>query len=80
MQKQVAFGPRQWLHMLAFATITALAFGLVFTHQTEVLTFLSEAGTGHRVASTACLFAFVPIFAYCYGGFTRQLLKLLKFE
>ena len=80
LQTQFLFGPAQWLRLLAYGAIAALMFGLVFTHQTEILTFMSREGTGHRILSTAALLAFVPAFAYVYGNFGRYLLRLFRFE
>lgn len=75
-----AFGPKQWLMLLLFGIVTAVSFGLVFSHQLEVQTFLTEPGTAHRILATVCLVLFVPFFAYCFGNFSGHLLKLLKFE
>jgi cytidylate kinase len=78
LKTQYLFGPRDWFRMAAFGAVAALLFFLVFTNQAEVMEFLS--GERYRFVSAACLFAFVPLFAYNYGNFWRLLLRLLKFE
>ncbi len=89
MKSQFMFGPAQLVKMLVFAALTVLFFVLVMTHQEEVLGFINkgtcfytdcqETGTSHRILSAVVLVAFVPIFAFCYGGFTRFLFRLLRF-
>jgi hypothetical protein len=78
--ERFSFGPQHWLRLFLFGACAAAIFGLVFAHQSEVLSFLSQEGTAHRVLSTACLLATVPLFAYVYGNFARYLLRLLRFE
>jgi hypothetical protein len=80
LKAQFSFGPRQWATMLLCGVLAALVFGLVFSHQVEVLTFLSREGRVPRLLGTASLLAVVPVFAYCLGNFTRSILQLLKFE
>jgi hypothetical protein len=80
IKAQYAFGPRQWALMLLCGAMAALLFSLVFSHQVEVLTFLSREGRAHRLLGTASLLVVVPVFAYCLGTFARSVLQLLKFE
>jgi cytidylate kinase len=80
LKTQFLFGPGQWLRLLVFGAIAAVLLLLVLTHQEEILEFTTRTGTGNRILSTACIFAFVPVFAYVYGNFTRYLLRLFKFE
>ncbi|HUU01915.1 MAG TPA: cytidylate kinase family protein [Myxococcota bacterium] len=89
MRSQFMFGPAQLVKLLVFAGLTVLLFILVMTHQEEVLGFISrgtcfftnckEVGSSQRILSAAVVVVFVPIFAFCYGGFTRFLFRLLRF-
>ncbi len=74
------FGSREWMKLFGFAAFAALLFALVFTNQREILAFLHREGTTNGILRAAVLFAFVPIFAFAYGSFTRYLLRLFRFE
>jgi cytidylate kinase len=80
MKTQYLFGAAQWFDLFKYAAAAAALFLLIFTHQSEVLTFLSREGTQNRILGTVSLFLFVPVFAYVYGNFARHLLRLLRFE
>lgn len=81
LKTQYLFGAGQWLRLLGFAAVAALLFFLVFTHQKEVLDFLSYKDASWRnVLKTAALFLFVPVFAYAYGHFAHYLLRLFRFH
>jgi len=78
LKAQYLFGPRDWLRMAAYGASAFLLFFLVFTHQEEVMIFMS--GDRFRLLAVAVLAVFVPIFAFIYGNFWRLVLKLFKFE
>lgn len=80
LKTQFLFGPAQWLRLFVFGGIAALLIMLILTHQEALLAFTTREGTGNRILSTAVILAFVPVFAFLYGGFTRCLLRLFKFE
>lgn len=80
LKSQYLFGPAQWIRMLVLGAIAALMAVLVFGHQKEILELISREGTLHRIGVTVAILAFVPVFAYTYGNFSRMLLRLFKFE
>jgi cytidylate kinase len=80
LKTQFLFGPAQWLRLVVYGAIAALLLFLVLLNQQAILEFTSRPGTGHRILSTACIFAFVPVFAFAYGNFARYVLRLFKFE
>ncbi len=89
MKSQFMFGPAQLIKMLFLAAVTVVLLLLVMTNQETVLGFINqgtcfftgceEAGTSHRILSAVAVAVFVPVFAFCYGGFTRFLFRLLRF-
>lgn len=80
LKAQFLFSPGQWARMLVLGLLAATMFLLVFANQLPVGELLVKPGTGARILATAVLVALVPLFAYCYGTFTRLLLRLLRFE
>ena len=80
LEAEYRFGPRQWTNLLLYGLAAAILFGVVITHQAQVLAFTSQEGVLHRILSTAALFLFVPLFAHAYGTFTHHVWKLLRFE
>jgi len=81
LEQQLKFGFRHSLK-LAFTFIFSLAVFLgIFTFQQEVLTFLSaEQYRGMRVLAVLLVVLLTPFFAYNYGSFIRQILKLLRLD
>ena len=80
LKAQFLFSPGQWVRMLVLGLLAATMFLLVFTHQLPVGEFLVKPGTSNRILAVLAVVAFVPAFAFCYGTFTRLLLRLLRFE
>jgi cytidylate kinase len=80
LKSHYLFGPKQWLHMAAYAVATVFIYLVVFTNQEPILAFLTRPGTGRRVLAAAIVALFVPAAAWIYGSFTRFLLKLIKLE
>jgi cytidylate kinase len=78
LRTQYLFRPRDWLSLAIYGAVTLAFFYMVFTHQEEVMGFLS--GDSYRPLAVACLFVFVPVVAYNYGNFWRLVLKFFKFE
>jgi len=68
------------IKLLMYVAIVALIFALVFTHQVEVLRFLSSSSTHGKLLAAAAVFMATPIFAYLYGSFTKGVFKLIKME
>jgi hypothetical protein len=81
MKSRFLFGPRQALTLLGFLAFIVVLYGLVFTHQSAVIDFLS--GTFHQhykwVGSLA-VFGLIPIIAYVYGTVTGLALKIINVD
>jgi cytidylate kinase len=81
MKSRFLFGPRQALTLLGFLAFIVVLYGLVFTHQSAVIDFLS--GTFHQhykwVGSVA-VFSLIPIIAYVYGTVTGLALKIINVD
>jgi hypothetical protein len=80
IRQQYMFGPRQWITLLWSGAVAVLLLVLVLTHQLDVLKFTTGEGAHHRILSTICLLALVPVFAHAYGKFTQHLLRLIRLE
>jgi hypothetical protein len=81
LQERFLFGKRQSTQLLAFGGCAIALLLLVFTHQESILDFLSgPEWKGWRIVATAGIALFVPLFAYCYGGASGLIFKLLKFR
>ncbi len=80
LKSRYQFGRKQLGQLIMYGAMVTLMVGLVFSFQKEVLEFTSQEGSLHRIFSTICIFGLVPLFAYCYGGFTGHVLRFLKFE
>lgn len=74
------FGRTEWLKMIGFAAMAALIFGVLFSHQQELIAFLTAQGNLAGALRAGALIVILPAFAYCYGNFTHYLLRLFKFE
>jgi cytidylate kinase len=74
------FGARQAVRMVVFAILAALIAYTVFHFDNEILAFLSREGLRWRVLAAACIFVFVPIFAYVYSTVTSLFLKMIRVD
>jgi len=81
LKSRFLFGKRQALTLAGFAILMAMIYGLVFTHQTPVLNFLS--GPLHQHAkwlSSVAIVLFIPFIAYVYGTVTELALKIINVD
>jgi len=80
LRAQFLFGRRDVIRLVEFLAVSALIYFLVFTHQEQVLSFLSREGWVAKTMAAVAVFLFIPIVAYSYGTVTRSFLKLIKIE
>jgi hypothetical protein len=80
LRKTFMFSTGQAVRLALFLALAAGIFGLVFTHQAEILSFLEREGTHARVLSMAGVAVLVPLFAFLYGTVTKNILKLIGIE
>ncbi len=90
MKSQFMFGPAQFMKLLGFAAMVVIMVFGVMSHQKDVLEFISkgtclfsaceEVGMSNRILSALAIALFVPVFAFCYGGFTRFIFRILRFD
>jgi cytidylate kinase len=74
------FGARQAVRMVTFAILATLIVFTVFRFSDAILAVLSKEGLRWRVLATACVFVFVPAFAYIYSTVTSLFLKMIKLD
>jgi len=74
------FGGKQIVQMLSFAILTAIMVFTIFHFDQQILAFLQEEGTKHRILAAACVFVFVPFYAYIYSNVTSLFLKMIKLD
>ena len=80
LQGQFLPGKRHLIGIAASLLGTAILFGLVFTHQEQVMDFLAgPAWKNWRILAVLGVALVVPLMAYLYGRATGLILKLLKF-
>ena len=80
LQSQFLPGKRHLVGMAVSLLGSAIIFGLVFTHQEQVMDFLAgPAWTKWRILAVLGVALVVPLMAYLYGKATGIILKLLKF-
>lgn len=80
LQEQFLPGKRHLIGIAASLLGTAILFGLVFTHQEQVMDFLAgPAWKNWRILAVLGVALVVPLMAYLYGRATGLILKLLKF-
>ncbi len=81
LKKRLASGAKVYLRMIFYFLIAAIIFTVVFINQELVLQFLSsEEYKSYRFLAIIMVVLVVPIFAFSYGSFTRQILKFLKLD
>jgi cytidylate kinase len=80
LKTQFLFGKRDLFRLIGYLAVVVLIYFLVFTHQKEILSFLSGEGWVAKIIAAIAVFLFVPIVAYSYGTVSRSFLKLIKIE
>jgi len=80
LKTQFLFGKRDLFRLIGYLAVVVLIYFLVFTHQQQVLTFLTGEGWLAKIVAAIAVFLFVPIVAYSYGTVSRSFLKLIKIE
>lgn len=80
LKSQFLFGTRDLFRLVGYLSVVVLIYYLVFTHQKQVLSFLSGEGWVEKVIAAVAVFLLVPIVAYSYGTVSRSFLKLIKIE
>jgi hypothetical protein len=81
LKAEVTFGPKQMLRLGLYLAVAALIYGLVFTFQEPIMSFLAgPEWKSWRVAATAGVALVVPVVAFLYGGAMDLILKWLRFE
>jgi len=81
LHQQFTFGIKQ-ITTLVLSVAAALALFLgVFSYQRELLNFLTGEEFKHlRAVAVVVIAVLTPLFAFTYGTFTRQLLKLFRLD
>ena len=81
LKSRFLFGKRQAITLVGFLALVVLVYGLVFTYQEPILSFLG--GAIHQqwkwLASVAVA-VFIPVIAYLYGTVTGLALKIINID
>lgn len=81
LEQQFKFGFKQISKLLITFIFALILFLAVFTHQNEILTFLSGEKYHHlRILAILFVVLITPIFAYNFGSSMRQILKLFRLD
>lgn len=81
LEQQFKFGFKHSLKLAMTFAFSLVIFLAIFSFQQEVLTFLSaEQYRGMRALAVIFVVLLTPLFAYNYGSFIRQILKLLRLD
>ncbi len=81
LKEELTFRVKDILRMAVYLLIAVVLFIVVFLHQEAVINFLAgEAFKQYRILAILAVVLLVPIFAYSYGSFTRQIFKFLKLD
>ena len=81
MKSRFLFGPRQALKLLCFLVLVALIYMLAFTHQKQILEFLSGP-IHHQMKWLApiVMVLFIPFIAYLWGTVAELTLKIINID
>jgi hypothetical protein len=81
MKSRFLFGKRQAVSLIGFVAIVSLLYLGVFTHQDQVLSFLSGPIHEHiKWLAPLVVVLFIPVIAYLYGSVTGLALKLINID
>jgi hypothetical protein len=81
LHQHFTFGIKHLITMLVALAAAVAIFVSVFLHQEFVVNFLSGEEYKHlRGVAIVAIALLVPLFAFSYGTFTRQLLRLLRLD
>jgi len=81
LESKFIFGKSQAISLVCYSIVIALLYFFVFTHQDQVLTFLS--GPIHekiKWLAPTVIVLFIPVIAYLYGAVTGLSLKLINID
>jgi cytidylate kinase len=74
------FGWRQLANMIVCLLISLVVYLLVFSHQAQVLEFLTPSSIIGKLLAAAAVGIFVPLMAFALGGFYHNVLRLIRIE
>jgi cytidylate kinase len=81
LQEQFRFGLKQVVKLVLALAVAFVIFAGLLTHQKEVISFLTAEEYRHlRILAVLFVVLLTPLFAYSYGTFARQLLKLFRLD
>jgi hypothetical protein len=80
LSRQATFGVGFFARIAALAVTVVAVLWAVFSHQEQVLRFLTPETAGGKALAVVVLLVFVPAFAMCYGTLTKSILRLLHVE
>jgi len=81
LHQKLEFGKKQILKFVISFVIAAIIFGAIFHYEEQLINFLAGDEYKHlRILAVLFVACLVPLFAYSYGSFTRQILRFLKID
>jgi cytidylate kinase len=81
LKARFLFGKRQAVTLVGFTALLVLIYGLIFTHQPQVINLLSGSLHHHfKWLAPLVMFFFIPMIAYIYGTVTGLALKLINID
>lgn len=80
LKTRYLFGPSQWIQLIGTLGLSALLYGVVFSHQEALLHFLRASGGNQRWMAVVVVTLMAPLVAYLWGTAAHHLLRLTRFE
>jgi cytidylate kinase len=81
LKSRFLFGKRQAVTLVGFLALVVLIYGLVFSYQEQILSFLGGAIHQHwKWLASVAVAIFIPIIAYLYGTVTGLALKIINID
>jgi cytidylate kinase len=80
LKARYLFRPRQLITLAGYGIVAALLYLGTFSFQEQILGFLHSTQTYGKIAAAVIVTVFVPISAFCIGGFYHNVLRLIKIE